>query len=62
MSQTVQRYRNKRRRGWRDPFDWFWWFGVAVGTPVPNPGTGGDLVAEDGQELLAEDGQNLISE
>ena len=25
MSQTVQRYRNKRRRDWRNPFSWFEW-------------------------------------
>lgn len=51
MSQTVQRFKNKRRRDWRDPFEWFQWYFTTVSPTVDVVRISEDLIIR-----LAEDG------
>lgn len=60
MSQTVQRYRRqKKRRDWRNPFEWFTWYFAATSlTALISVAR----LAEDNTGRLAEDDTIRITE
>ena len=59
MSQTIQRFKQKRRRDWRDPFEWFTWYFTAVAASALASVV---RLSEDAVTRLSEDGVTRVTD